>query len=216
MPTTDALIAVGTAPGDDGKSLNISVQVKQGERVTVLYCQPHPISTPTMGTQRLPADTVEDIALRLQAQALPLARYTHANGLMDAAYVEFAAGSEQGGGVCADGTRHPLLYTRAAADSYVNSGVWRKLPVEQPKPAGVLTELAARLKEPDFKFLEDLRHSEMTPAERDDALEGWLRKQARTFDHVGWSYWATNPAGPHNHIEFLLKRIDYLRGKDAQ
>jgi hypothetical protein len=69
----------------------------------------------------------------------------------------------------------------------------------------VLTELTERLKEPDFERLSTLRMSEISETEQADALEGWLRANVRYFDLPIARYGATN------HIEFLLRRIDYLR-----
>ncbi|MEX3984288.1 hypothetical protein AB4Y45_35615 [Paraburkholderia sp. EG287A] len=54
--------------------------------------------------------------------------------------------------------------------------------------------------QPDFDAVRDLRMSEMTPAQRDDAKELWLREQ------VGWMGDYYQP-----HFEFLFKRIDVLR-----
>lgn len=59
---------------------------------------------------------------------------------------------------------------------------------------------------PDFDALGEKRMSELTPAEQDDAKEGWLRKNVRYFDQP------VGGADPYNHVEFLLKRIDQLRG----
>ena len=59
-------------------------------------------------------------------------------------------------------------------------------------------------KTPDFDAIKDKRMSEMTDAQKDDAMELWLR------NNVGWFGMGGNDAG--RHIEFLLKRIDELRG----
>jgi hypothetical protein len=54
---------------------------------------------------------------------------------------------------------------------------------------------------PDFDAVRDKRRSEMTPAQRDDAQELWLREQ------VGWM-------GDYHekHYRFLFKRLDEARG----
>lgn len=63
-----------------------------------------------------------------------------------------------------------------------------------------LDKLQAHLATPDFERLAGMRQSELTEAEKADALEGWLRKNS------GWFL------NPHlTHIEFLLQRIDALR-----
>jgi hypothetical protein len=72
-----------------------------------------------------------------------------------------------------------------------------------------LKALVAHLKAPDFARLAGMRMSEMTEAEQADALEGWLRTNVRSFD-TDPSYKGQRGA-PHNHIEFLLQRIDHLR-----
>lgn len=46
-------ISVGTAPTDDGTGLVISVQIKQGDVVTVLYSSTHPIDTAALGAKCL-------------------------------------------------------------------------------------------------------------------------------------------------------------------
>lgn len=54
---------------------------------------------------------------------------------------------------------------------------------------------------PDFDAVRDRRMSELSPAQRADALELWLREQ------VGWM-------GEYHekHYRFLLKRLDEARG----
>lgn len=53
---------------------------------------------------------------------------------------------------------------------------------------------------PDYKAIEDKRIGEMTPAERDDCQELWLR------NNIGWM------GGYHKeHYEFLLRRLDEAR-----
>ena len=56
------------------------------------------------------------------------------------------------------------------------------------------------LSHPDFDAVRDKRMSEMTPAQRDDSLELWLRT------NIAWmgDYY-------QKHIEFLLRRLDEAR-----
>ena len=79
-----------------------------------------------------------------------------------------------------------------------------------PEQVSVFTELVATIvrdgaantaKIPDFNAVRDKRMSELTPAQRDDAHELWLRK------NLGWmgSYHA-------EHYQFLLARLDACRG----
>lgn len=53
---------------------------------------------------------------------------------------------------------------------------------------------------PDFKSIKDLTIGEMTPAQKDDAHEAWLRTQ------VGWM-------GQYHieHYQFLFRRLDECR-----
>ncbi|MEX3555681.1 MAG: hypothetical protein VB131_03395 [Burkholderia gladioli] len=53
---------------------------------------------------------------------------------------------------------------------------------------------------PDFAAVRDKRKSELTPAQQEDSLEGWLR------DQVG-----TMPEYHEKHYRFLLKRLDEVR-----
>jgi hypothetical protein len=63
----------------------------------------------------------------------------------------------------------------------------------------VQTERSALLN-PDFGFVRDKRMSELTPAQRADALELWIREQ------IGWM-----PDYHQKHYQFLLKRLDETR-----
>lgn len=58
---------------------------------------------------------------------------------------------------------------------------------------------------PDFGAVHDKRMSELTPEQREDAHELWIREQ------LGWFT-------PYNqkHIKFLLKRLDTARGVKTQ
>ncbi|MFW6855310.1 hypothetical protein ACODYM_28885 [Burkholderia gladioli] len=57
---------------------------------------------------------------------------------------------------------------------------------------------------PDFDAVKDMRMSEMTPAQKEDSLELWIRS------NVGWMGMYHEP-----HYAFLLKRIDELRAAVA-
>ena len=69
-----------------------------------------------------------------------------------------------------------------------------------------LEELATtRPTGPNFDVVRDKRMSELTPEQRDDARELWLREQ------IGWT-------APYyrDHLEFLFKRLDEARGTGRQ
>jgi hypothetical protein len=57
-----------------------------------------------------------------------------------------------------------------------------------------------RVANPDFDAVRDKRMSELTPAQRDDAMELWLREQVGTM-----------PDYHEKHYRFLLQRLDDVR-----
>jgi len=68
----------------------------------------------------------------VEAHNMPARRFVNVTGFLDADYVEFAEGSEFGGGV-ANGVPHESKhYTRADAEAIVRNGAWREvgLPCE--------------------------------------------------------------------------------------
>lgn len=71
---------------------------------------------------------------------------------------------------------------------------------DKPFPIeNIIRAMPARV--PDFEAVRDKRISELTPEQRDDSLELWLREQ------IDWM-----PEFHREHYKFLLRRLDAARG----
>jgi len=72
---------------------------------------------------------------------------------------------------------------------------------DQPRPMPSLLRMLMPAPAPDFDAVRDRPMDELTPEQRDDSLELWLREQ------IGWM-----PEFYREHYRFLLRRLDQARG----
>lgn len=196
-------IFVATSPSDDVPgTVLVTVQTKRGDVTTIAYQGRHPTHKSVIGTATLPT-SLENLALQLAQDDLAwretlLKEVVASTGRApeDLVMVVQHVHDEQRVWFEPHDTRDRIAdleeqlraVTAAAADWSRRTGAAERQ----------LDTLQTHLATPDFERLENLRLSEMTPAERDDAREGWMRKQ---LGHMLDS----------TEIEFLLRRIDALR-----